>query len=157
MAFGNVLGEFCLSSAKKDCNGYVSFSCPLWSIACDCNFQGTEVMGCDKMTGSCLCRPGFTGSRCDQCKRGYCDNSHSCEACHPCFQAYDEDFHRFDLRQAALKNTSQWLHLGTTSSGFNTRLLEAEGEIKRIQEILENPLTTEQGMDQVAGTIATIR
>ncbi|XP_066480764.1 laminin subunit beta-3 [Tiliqua scincoides] len=125
--------------------------------ACDCNFQGTEVMGCDKATGRCLCRPGFTGSRCDQCKRGYCENSRNCEACHPCFQAYDEDFHRFDLRQAALKNATHRLHPGTTSSGFSTRLLEAEGEVKRIQEILENPLTTEQGLDQVANTIATIR
>ncbi|KAJ6657932.1 hypothetical protein lerEdw1_001722 [Lerista edwardsae] len=125
--------------------------------ACDCNFPGTEGTGCDKVTGSCLCQPGFTGPRCDQCKRGYCGKDRGCEACHPCFQAYDEDFHRFDLRQAALQNATQRLHPGTTSAGFSTRLLEAEGEVKRIQEILENPLTTEQGLDQVAHTVAAIR
>ncbi|XP_054836950.1 laminin subunit beta-3 [Eublepharis macularius] len=125
--------------------------------ACDCNFRGTEEVGCDKLTGSCQCRSGFTGSRCDQCQRGYCGNYHSCEACHPCFQAYDEDIHRFGLRQATLKNSTQRLQLGTLSSSFNTRLLEAEGEIQSIQRILGNALITEQGLDHVASTIATLR
>ncbi|XP_061488032.1 laminin subunit beta-3 [Rhineura floridana] len=125
--------------------------------ACDCNFQGTEEVGCDKLTGRCLCRPGFTGVRCDQCQRGYCGNYHRCEACHPCFQAYDEDLHRFGLRQATLKNSTQQHHVGTMNSGFHTRLLEAEGEVQHIQGILENPLMTQQGLDQVANAIATIR
>lgn len=109
------------------------------------------------MTGSCLCHSGFTGARCDQCQRGYCGDFDSCEACHPCFQAYDEDIHRFGLRQATLKNFTQRIQLGTLSSGFSTRLLEAEGEIQRIQGILGNPLITKQGLDQVASTIATLR
>ncbi|XP_062999151.1 laminin subunit beta-3 [Elgaria multicarinata webbii] len=127
--------------------------------ACDCNFQGTEQMGCDKATGSCLCHTGFTGSRCDQCQRGYCGHHHRCEACHPCFQAYDDDLHRFGLRQATLKNSTQHqqLHMGTMDSGFSTRLLEAESEIQRIEGILGNPLVTEQGLDQVVNAIATIR
>ncbi|KAL7985366.1 hypothetical protein Chor_003936 [Crotalus horridus] len=125
--------------------------------ACDCNFQGTEVMGCNKLTGSCLCRSGFTGPQCNQCQRGYCGNYHHCEACHPCFQAYDDDIQRFGLRQAALKNSTQHLQIGTITSGFNSRLLEVERKIQHIQQMLDNPLITEQGLDQVANTIATIR
>ncbi|XP_060087236.1 laminin subunit beta-3 [Heteronotia binoei] len=125
--------------------------------ACDCNFRGTEEVGCDKLTGNCLCHSGFTGDRCDQCQRGYCGSHISCEACHPCFQAYDEDIHRFGLRQATLKNSTQGLQLGTLSSGFSTRLLEAEGEVQHIQGILGNPLITKQGLDQVASTIYTLR
>ncbi|XP_063153517.1 laminin subunit beta-3 isoform X1 [Candoia aspera] len=125
--------------------------------ACDCNFQGTEVMGCNKLTGGCLCRSGFTGLQCDQCQRGYCGNYHHCEACHPCFQAYDDDFQRFGFRLAALKNSTQKLQVGMMTSGFSTRLLEVERKIQHIQQMLENPLITEQGLDQVANTIATVR
>uniref|UniRef100_A0A8D2KYR6 Laminin subunit beta 3 n=1 Tax=Varanus komodoensis TaxID=61221 RepID=A0A8D2KYR6_VARKO len=127
--------------------------------ACDCSFQGTEQMGCDKLTGSCLCHTGFTGARCDQCQRGYCENYHRCEPCHPCFQAYDDDFSRFGLRQATLKNVTlrRQVHVGAMSSSFSTRLLEAQSEIERIQGILANSLVTEQDLDQVATAIATIR
>uniref|UniRef100_A0A803SQN4 Laminin subunit beta 3 n=1 Tax=Anolis carolinensis TaxID=28377 RepID=A0A803SQN4_ANOCA len=125
--------------------------------ACDCSFEGTEEMGCDKQTGRCLCKPGFTGSRCDQCQRGYCDNQQYCEACHPCFQTYDDDLHQLGLRQATLKNSTQQLPVGTVSSAFSTRLLEVGNEIQRIQGILENPLTTEQELDQVTKAVAAIR
>lgn len=126
-------------------------------IACDCNFQGTEVMGCNKLTGSCLCRSGFTGPQCNQCQRGYCGSYHHCEACHPCFQAYDDDIQRFGLRQVALKNSTQHLQIGTITSGFNSRLLEVERKNQHIQQMLDNPLITEQELEQVANTIATIR
>ncbi|XP_053102816.1 laminin subunit beta-3 isoform X2 [Hemicordylus capensis] len=150
-------GQTCSAVEAKVCPDQSYGDVRTGCRACDCNFQGTEEMGCDKVTGSCLCHAGFTGSRCDQCQRGYCGNYYRCEACHPCFQAYDDDLHRFGLRQATLKNSSQRLHLGTMSSGFSTRLLEAEGEVQRIQGILGNPLTTEQGLDQVANIIATVR
>ncbi|XP_013910019.1 PREDICTED: laminin subunit beta-3 [Thamnophis sirtalis] len=124
---------------------------------CDCNFQGTEVMGCNKLTGSCLCRSGFAGPQCNQCQRGYCGNYHQCDACHPCFQAYDDDIQRFGLRQASLKNSTQHLQGGTMTSGYSTRLLEMERKMQHIQQMLDNPLITEQGLDQVANAIATIR
>ncbi|KAG8132023.1 hypothetical protein E2320_009904, partial [Naja naja] len=125
--------------------------------ACDCNFQGTEVMGCDKLTGRCLCRSGFAGPQCNHCQRGYCGNHHQCETCHPCFQAYDDDIQRVGLRQAALKNSTQYLQRGTMTSGYSTRLLEVERKMQHIQHILDNSLITEQGLDQVANNIATIR
>uniref|UniRef100_A0A670YBI5 Laminin subunit beta 3 n=1 Tax=Pseudonaja textilis TaxID=8673 RepID=A0A670YBI5_PSETE len=125
--------------------------------ACDCNFQGTEVMGCNKLTGSCLCRSGFTGPQCNQCQRGYCGNYHQCETCHPCFQAYDDDIQRFGLRQAALKNSTQYFQGETMTTGYSIRLLEVERKMQHIQHILDNSLITEQGLDQVANNIATIR
>lgn len=42
-------------------------------------------------------------------------------------------------------------------SGFSARLLEAENEVQQIRGILENPLTREEGLDQVMHAIATIR
>uniref|UniRef100_A0A8C3S8Z0 Laminin subunit beta 3 n=1 Tax=Chelydra serpentina TaxID=8475 RepID=A0A8C3S8Z0_CHESE len=120
---------------------------------CDCNIQGTEGMGCDKTTGSCLCRPGFTGPRCDQCQRGYCSNYPRCETCHPCFQAYDSDIRRFGLRHASLRNSTSRLQLGMGGAGFSTRILEAEGNVQQIQGILGNPLVMQQGLGQVSSML----
>ncbi|XP_074833632.1 laminin subunit beta-3 [Carettochelys insculpta] len=124
---------------------------------CDCNFQGTELLGCDKTTGSCLCRPGFTGPRCDQCQRGYCSSYPHCKACHSCFQAYDSDIGRFGLRQASLRTSISQLQPGMGGAGFSTRILKAEGNVQQIQGILSNPLVTEQGLRQVSSVLIAIR
>ncbi|XP_075766153.1 laminin subunit beta-3 isoform X2 [Pelodiscus sinensis] len=124
---------------------------------CDCNFQGTDALGCDKTTGSCLCRAGFTGPRCDQCERGYCSNTPHCEACHPCFQAYDSDIRRFDLRRASLRNSTLLLQLGMGGAGFNTLIAEAKHNVQQIQDIFSNPLLTEQGLGQVSSMLTAIR
>uniref|UniRef100_A0A8C8SKQ9 Laminin subunit beta-3 n=1 Tax=Pelusios castaneus TaxID=367368 RepID=A0A8C8SKQ9_9SAUR len=124
---------------------------------CDCSSQGTEGLRCDKSTGRCLCRPGFTGPRCDECQRGFCSNYPHCEACHPCFQTYDRDINTFSLRQASLRNATSQLQLGTGGAGFGTRILEAEGNIQRVQGILSNSLVMEQSLDQVSSELAAIR
>ncbi|NWU36057.1 LAMB3 protein, partial [Hylia prasina] len=68
---------------------------------CDCDFQGTEELGCDRATGRCLCRAGVTGPRCDQCQQGRCGPYPGCQLCHPCFHAYDGDVER-------LRRTARW-------------------------------------------------
>ncbi|XP_010215160.1 PREDICTED: laminin subunit beta-3 [Tinamus guttatus] len=92
---------------------------------CNCDFQGTEEAGCDKATGRCLCRPGVTGLRCDQCQRGHCSTYPQCELCHPCFQAYDGDIQRLSMRRDSLSNSTSQLHLGFAGSGFSARLSTA--------------------------------
>uniref|UniRef100_A0A1I8EZU5 Uncharacterized protein n=3 Tax=Wuchereria bancrofti TaxID=6293 RepID=A0A1I8EZU5_WUCBA len=37
------------------------------NVNCDCDAIGTEDSICDKVTGACLCKSGFSGSRCDEC------------------------------------------------------------------------------------------
>ena len=39
--------------------------------ACDCSTNGT--FNCD-VYGNCICREGYTGTKCDQCQSGYSKN-----------------------------------------------------------------------------------
>ena len=39
-------------------------------VACDCNILGSPSDKCNRATGQCICRHGYTGRSCDQCKNG---------------------------------------------------------------------------------------
>ncbi|XP_030589628.1 laminin subunit alpha-5 isoform X2 [Archocentrus centrarchus] len=50
-------------------------------INCECNAAGTVENSCraDPRTGTCVCKPGFTGDHCDTCAPGF--YGLSCEGC----------------------------------------------------------------------------
>ncbi|XP_071434693.1 laminin subunit beta-3 isoform X1 [Pithys albifrons albifrons] len=124
---------------------------------CNCDFQGTEQVGCDKTTGQCLCRPGVTGQRCDQCQRGHCSTYPECQLCHPCFQTYDGDIQRLRLRQAGLSNSTSRLPIGTGGSHLGPRLAQAERNVQQAQGILGHSSVTQQSLAQVGSTLSAIR
>ncbi|VTJ74919.1 Hypothetical predicted protein [Marmota monax] len=127
--------------------------------ACDCDFRGTENLGCDKASGRCLCRPGLTGRRCDQCQRGYCDRYPVCVACHPCFQTYDSDLKEQARRLHSLRNATAGLRPGPglDDRGLASRVRDAKAKIEQIQTILGSALVTEQDVAQVANAVFSIR
>uniref|UniRef100_A0A8C9EGX9 Laminin subunit beta 3 n=1 Tax=Pavo cristatus TaxID=9049 RepID=A0A8C9EGX9_PAVCR len=123
---------------------------------CNCDFQGTEDVGCDKSTGRCLCRPGVTGPRCDQCQRDHCSSYPSCEPCHPCFHTYDGDIQRLRLRlqQASLSNSSMGLPGG---SHLGLRLSRAQGSVQQAQGILGHSSAAEQGLAQLGSALTQMQ
>lgn len=129
------------------------------TLACDCDFRGTESPGCDKASGRCLCRSGLTGPRCDQCQRGYCDRYPVCVACHPCFQSYDADLREQALRLSSLRNATAalWPGHGAEDPRLVSRILDAKNKIEQIQAILGGAPVTEREVAQVANAIFSIR
>ncbi|XP_017651521.1 laminin subunit beta-3 [Nannospalax galili] len=152
-------GLTCSSAALRQCPDQTHGDMTTGCRACDCDFRGTEGPGCDKTSGRCLCRPGLTGRRCDQCQRGYCDRYPVCVACHSCFHTYDAQLQEQALRLGGLRNTTEGLRTGTglEDHGLASRLLDAKTKIEQIREILGGASITEQDVAQVANAILTIR
>ncbi|XP_010000403.1 PREDICTED: laminin subunit beta-3 [Chaetura pelagica] len=105
---------------------------------CDCDFQGTEEVGCDKTSGWCLCRPGVTGPRCDQCQRGHCSSYPGCPLCHPCFRAYDRDIQQQSLARVG----SALAAIREQVEGINPdlRFLDETASLSRELEALNSSL-----------------
>eukprot|EP00076_Gallus_gallus_P030125 XP_015154529.1 laminin subunit beta-3 [Gallus gallus] len=149
-------GRTCSAAQQQVCPdrhfGDVRVGC----TECNCDFQGTEDVGCDKSTGHCLCRPGVTGPRCDQCQRDHCSTYPSCEPCHPCFHTYDGDIQRLRLRlqQASLSNSSIGLPGG---SHLGLWLSRAQGSVQQAQGILGHSSAAEQGLAQLGSALTAIR
>ncbi|CAI9179873.1 unnamed protein product [Rangifer tarandus platyrhynchus] len=152
-------GLTCRAAAIRQCPDRTYGEAAAGCRACDCDFRGTEGPGCDKASGRCLCRPGLTGPRCDQCQRGYCDRPPVCVACHPCFQTYDGGLRERALRLGGLRNASAslWPRPGLEDRGLASRMLDAKRKMAQIQATLGDALVTEQEVAQVANAIFSIR
>ncbi|XP_044123420.1 laminin subunit beta-3 [Neovison vison] len=152
-------GLTCSAAAIRQCPDRTYGDAGTTCRACDCDFRGTEGPGCDKASGRCLCRPGLTGPRCDQCQRGYCDRYPVCVACHPCFQIYDADLRSQALRLSGVRNATAglWPGQGLEDLGLTSWIADAKSQMEQIQAILSRPSVTEQEVSQVANTIFSIR
>ena len=59
-------------------------------LACGCHHNGSRSISCDKSTGVCPCRDGFTGTKCDRCSpSGTTGVFPFCELCDECSTRWD--------------------------------------------------------------------
>ncbi|XP_051890669.1 laminin subunit beta-3-like [Pristis pectinata] len=140
-------GRTCSRSDLQKCPDYY-YSLGTECVRCDCDRSGSEPAGCDKSTGRCLCRPGFTGNRCDECERarGYCSNFPNCRQCHPCFQIVDNELRSITTRHKALVNVKL---PGQAGDQYDTEISALDNKLRQIQAIIDNPAVSNSIITEV--------
>ncbi|XP_078276381.1 laminin subunit beta-3 isoform X2 [Rhinoraja longicauda] len=130
-------GRTCGQSDPVKCPDHY-YSLGTECVRCECDSAGSEQGACDKATGRCLCRPGFTGQRCDECERarGYCSDFPECRQCHPCFLIMDKELGSITVRHKALVNIKL---PGQASSRHDSQILALNNRLQQIQAIISNP------------------
>jgi len=58
------------------------------STACDCNPAGSIDLQCDRDTGSCHCKGGHLGAKCDMCAVDTTGKMPKCEICGECYYTW---------------------------------------------------------------------
>ena len=53
---------------------------------CKCNPNGSTTMECDGVNGNCICKEGFTGTKCNECKPRITGDK--CDTCESTFFNY---------------------------------------------------------------------
>ena len=53
--------------------------------ACNCNAAGSVTLQCNRTTGTCQCKPGMVGHRCDKCAVDTTGEMPQCEVCGECY------------------------------------------------------------------------
>nr|XP_042700198.1 laminin subunit beta-2 [Chrysemys picta bellii] len=105
--------------------------------ACDCDPAGAESLQCERLSGRCACRPGFTGQRCDRCLRGFHDNFPRCDRCPPCFAQWDLALARLHGRLRQLQEQARALQEGGPGPELSdSRLEDLESKLRRTERLV---------------------
>ena len=77
----------CQSLSKQLVSIFLKINPILLHISdCNCNPAGSTTLECDDVNGDCMCKEGFTGSKCDECKPNITGDK--CDICDETFYNY---------------------------------------------------------------------
>uniref|UniRef100_UPI00398E76A6 laminin subunit beta-3-like n=1 Tax=Pristiophorus japonicus TaxID=55135 RepID=UPI00398E76A6 len=140
-------GRTCGGADLQKCLDYY-YSVGTDCVRCNCDRSGSEAGGCDKSTGQCLCRAGFTGRHCNECTRvrGYCSDFPYCQQCHPCFQIVDNQLSTLNIRHKALVNIKL---PGQAGNRYDSEISVMENKLQQVQAIMSNPAVADSTISEV--------
>lgn len=98
---------------------------------------GAESLQCERLSGRCTCRPGFTGQHCDRCLRGFQGPFPRCARCPPCFAQWDQAQARLQGRLQRLQAQARALQEGGPEPGLSPgRLPALENTLRRAEQLV---------------------
>lgn len=127
------------------------------STACRCDVEGTLPEVCNKQTGTCLCRPGVTGARCDSCSRGHCDSFPACEACPSCYFTMDAQRQNLSLALERLSPSFPSPTRPTVNQNFGPRIRALEASLNVIRNSISLPPSVVRQVDDALSKLDKLR
>ena len=105
-------------------------------IDCGCNTASTVPPICNKTSGECLCLPGVTGSKCDEClSEGNTGILPRCELCDECSTRWIEPIN--NLEESTLKAIERAKALNVTNV-THTEISEGRDLVRPLLELLND-------------------
>ena len=84
----------------------MSYAIILMVLVCECRSETS--LGCDQLTGACICRQGVTGRLCDACEEGTDNLWPDCLSCNDtCYNVWNDSI--FQLTETVNANISEAL------------------------------------------------
>lgn len=134
------------------------FFCVSSFTACQCDTEGTLPEVCDKRTGTCLCKPGITGARCDACRRGHCNSFPACEMCPSCFFTLDAQKQNLSVALERLSPTFPSRPTGAIDPDrFRHRFLALEANLNLIRDSMSLTPSTAREVDNALSLLDKLR
>ncbi|XP_071818191.1 laminin subunit beta-1-like isoform X1 [Apostichopus japonicus] len=114
--------------------------------ACDCDPDGSLTLQCNQ-DGSCVCKEGVTGYRCDQCDRGYQGDVPVCESCGECFHNWDRIIAELKNETDALLGQSTGIKPSGIARAYEDELAALEVKLQAVQGNLTDPSVNEEELE----------
>ena len=128
--------------------------------ACACDPQGSISPSCDPHTGTCRCREGISGPRCQACARGSTGGFPHCTSCPPCFTSWDQRLAPLQLHLDTVAHEVAALRQGMPGWGAGAQggdLQALEGKLQQAQTLLESLSPTGGPLQQPTEWITGLR
>lgn len=102
---------------------------------CQCNPTGSIDTQCDRVTGTCKCKPNIIGDNCDMCAPRTSGVMPTCKDCHPCNTAWE------NIITGIEKNITSLIG-NDTSAGTITNYIAEVSKLRKLMKELEDMLNS---------------
>lgn len=116
---------------------------------CECDPYGSVTLQCDRQNGTCICKPGSGGAKCNECARGYTGQWPHCQACGECFDNWDAILQEMRAQLEALIHRANNIEDTGISSEYDDNFGQMEKQIVEVKKQLEAMNITKEDLDKL--------
>jgi len=116
---------------------------------CECDPYGSVTLQCHRQNGTCICKPGSGGAKCNECARGYTGQWPHCQACGECFDNWDAILQAMRSQLEALIHRANNIEDTGISSEYDDSFGQMEKQIGEVKRQLEAVNITKEDLDKL--------